>query len=296
MNIILCTSKAFIRDAETIAHDLERMGHSVHVPARMEVWGDHAKEKAQESLHEFTHEFQYMHEHFERIKQSDGLIVLNFQKYGIPGYVGGGMLMDMGFAHAMRKPIFLLYPIPRLPYQDEIEITDPVILHGSIAPLKKFLIRKQVRVKTSAVKGAGGTIGRAKRVVTYDAQGKENGFLMELLKEGRFTKTYLTAVKPGSFKGYHLHRVRETNYVAVRGVMKIVLYVKKGSSWAREEHRLDSREGSTLRIPVNVATGFMSATDEEAWLVNFPNPPYDPELKNEQVEYTEEELKKGIVK
>jgi hypothetical protein len=47
---------------------------------------------------------------------------------------------------------------------------------------------------------------------------------------------------------------------------------------------------------VNVATGLQNIGDEEAWLINYPDPPYDPDIKGEQVEDTEEELKQGIVK
>ncbi|MBI3335190.1 MAG: hypothetical protein HY001_01700, partial [Candidatus Portnoybacteria bacterium] len=45
-----------------------------------------------------------------------------------------------------------------------------------------------------------------------------------------------------------------------------------------------------------IATGLQNIGDEEAWLINWPDPPYDPNLIDEQVEYTEEELEKGIVK
>ena len=33
--------------------------------------------------------------------------------------------------------------------------------------------------------------------------------------------------------------------------------------------------------------------DEDGWLVNYPDPPYDPSLKDEQVEYTQEELERA---
>jgi dTDP-4-dehydrorhamnose 3,5-epimerase-like enzyme len=132
----------------------------------------------------------------------------------------------------------------------------------------------------------------AKRVITYDHAGDENGWLIELYKEGRLTTAYLTAAKPGAFKGYHLHRVRAARYVCVRGRMKIILY----QDGARQEHLLDAREPRRLYIPPNVATGLQNIGDEEAWLVNYPDPPYDPELKDEQVEYSEAELEAGVVK
>jgi hypothetical protein len=45
-----------------------------------------------------------------------------------------------------------------------------------------------------------------------------------------------------------------------------------------------------------VATGLENIGTEEAWLINYPDPPYDPSLKDEQVEYTKEELESGLIK
>ena len=132
----------------------------------------------------------------------------------------------------------------------------------------------------------------AKKVITYAHDGSENGWLIELSKDGRKTTAYLTAASPGSFKGYHLHRVRAARYVCVRGRMKIIVYV----DGKRQEHVLDAAAPQRLFIPPNVATGLQNIGDEEAWLVNYPEPAYDPELKDEQVEYSEEELEAGVVK
>ena len=132
----------------------------------------------------------------------------------------------------------------------------------------------------------------AKKVTTYDHAGKENGWLIELYKDGDKTTAYLTAAAPGAFKGYHLHRVRAARYVCVRGRMKIILYV----NGKRQEHLLDAAAPQRLFIPPNVATGLQNIGDEEAWLVNYPDPPYDPSLKDEQVEYSEAELESGVVK
>lgn len=132
----------------------------------------------------------------------------------------------------------------------------------------------------------------AKKVTTYDHAGAENGFLIELFKDGTKTVAYLTAAAPGAFKGYHLHRVRAARYVCVRGRMKIILY----AGGKREEHILDAAEPRRLFIPANVATGLENIGDDEAWLINYPDPPYDPDLRDEQVEYTEAELEAGVVR
>jgi dTDP-4-dehydrorhamnose 3,5-epimerase-like enzyme len=141
----------------------------------------------------------------------------------------------------------------------------------------------------------------AKKVTTYDHKGAENGWLMELFKDGDKTVSYLTVASPGAFKGYHLHRVRVARYACVRGRMRIILYVRQpgksgAQAWKREEHILDAAAPSRLFIPIDVATGLENIGDEEGWLINYPDPPYDPSLKDEQVEYTIEELEAGVVK
>ena len=141
----------------------------------------------------------------------------------------------------------------------------------------------------------------AKRVTTYDHAGSENGWLQELYKDGEKTTAYLTAASPGAFKGYHLHRVRAARYVCVRGRMKIILYSQQKTAtgvtkWTREEHLLDAATPTRLFIPKDVATGLQNIGDEEGWLVNYPEPAYDPALKDEQVEYSQQELESGVVK
>lgn len=136
----------------------------------------------------------------------------------------------------------------------------------------------------------------AKKVTTYSADGKENGWLMELYKDGQKTNAYLTAALPGAFKGYHLHRVRAARYVAVKGTMKITTYEHKDGSWVRSETILSAVKPQRMFIPKNVATGLENIGSEEAWLINYPDPAYDPGLKDEQVEYTKAELEQGIVK
>src|ERR1700694_530932 len=130
----------------------------------------------------------------------------------------------------------------------------------------------------------------AKYVVTKDHRGKENGFLIEMFKDADRTVVYLSAASPGAFKGYPPHRVRPRRYVCLKGRMRIILYRRAGGIWEREEHILDASEPTRLFIPKNVATGLENISDEDGWLVNYPDPPYDPAVKDEQIEYTQEEL------
>jgi dTDP-4-dehydrorhamnose 3,5-epimerase-like enzyme len=131
---------------------------------------------------------------------------------------------------------------------------------------------------------------QAKKVITKGADGKPNGYLIELFKSGNTTTTYMSTVDPGKFKGYHLHKVREANYVCVKGKVRIILYTAAG----REEHILSADSPERLHIPTNVPTGLSNDWKTEAWIINDPSPAYDPDLKGEQVEYTEAQCKAGL--
>lgn len=131
-----------------------------------------------------------------------------------------------------------------------------------------------------------------KKVKTFGLDGLENGSLTELYKDSDKTVAYLTTIKSGSFKGYHLHRVRAARYFPLKGKIKIILYQNN----VREEYILDAENPQRLFIPKDIATGLLNIGQEEAWLINYPDTPYDPNLKDEQVEYTQEELEAGIVK
>lgn len=139
----------------------------------------------------------------------------------------------------------------------------------------------------------------AKKVITQDAIKKDNGWLIELFKDketGQKTEVYLSAALPGAFKGFHLHRVRAARYVCLKGKMKIITYERENNAWVRTEHVLDAANPQRLFIPKDTATGLENIGTEDAWLVNYPDPAYDPSLKDEQVEYTKEELESGVVK
>lgn len=131
-----------------------------------------------------------------------------------------------------------------------------------------------------------------KEVTTIDALGKENGFLIELYKDGPKTTLYLTAAYPKAFKGYHLHKVRFSHYVCIKGKMKITVYEDPEQvRWVKKvEHVLSAQNPERLFLPTNVYIGLENVGDGEAWLINFPQPSYDPELIDEQMDLSPEEL------
>lgn len=76
-------------------------------------------------------------EFWDKMQDADAVLVLNFDKNGIKNYVGGNTLMEIGFAHVLKQKIFMLNPIPEMPYcKTEIESVKPIILNGDLKKIR----------------------------------------------------------------------------------------------------------------------------------------------------------------
>jgi len=81
-----------------------------------------------------------MREHFEKIRKSDAILVVNKAKRGIENYIGGNTFAEIMVAFFLNKKIFLLNPIPeheRLnAFREEIEGVNPIVLNGNLDDIK----------------------------------------------------------------------------------------------------------------------------------------------------------------
>lgn len=59
-------------------------------------------------------------EHFAKIEWSDAIVVVNSEKNGVAGYIGGNTLMEMALAFHLKKPIYLTQTAPDVSYREEI--------------------------------------------------------------------------------------------------------------------------------------------------------------------------------
>lgn len=133
-----------------------------------------------------------------------------------------------------------------------------------------------------------------KKVETSGPYGSKNGWLLELYKDEDKTLVYMVTLNAFTFKGYHLHRAITARWVCIKGSVKVTTYEWKDSQWILTETILN--EGDALSIPPNMPTGIENLTDGEGWLINYPDPPYNPDMLDEQVGYTESEIVKGVLK
>jgi hypothetical protein len=76
-------------------------------------------------------------EFWKAMQGADAVLVLNYDKNGVKNYIGGNTLMEIGFAHVLNQKIFLLNPIPEIPYyKTEIEAVKPIVINGDLSLIK----------------------------------------------------------------------------------------------------------------------------------------------------------------
>jgi hypothetical protein len=63
--------------------------------------------------------------------------VLNYEKNGKRGYIGGAVLMEMGIALHLGKKVYILNPVDEsVSYKEKILGMLPVILNGDLSLIK----------------------------------------------------------------------------------------------------------------------------------------------------------------
>ena len=131
MIITLCGSTKFHQEMKLTKEKLESAGHKVLTP-HLE-FGDFHEIKNKKPAFWRKKKAEFMRDHFRKIRESDAILVLNYDKEGVKGYVGGNTLMDIAVAYEHDKKIFLLNSFtPDQPYSDEIQVINPLILNGTL--------------------------------------------------------------------------------------------------------------------------------------------------------------------
>lgn len=141
MKITLCGSIKFAKELVRIYHQLEELGHQPMMHEEMFGIADGtAKELIQgisQNHPEVKRKYGFIKWWHNCIKNSDAILVLNYDKNGMKNYIGGNTLMEIGFAHVNEKKVFLLNPIPEeVSYSDEIKAMVDIVLNGDLKRIK----------------------------------------------------------------------------------------------------------------------------------------------------------------
>jgi len=145
MKITICNSTRFHEKAVETKKELEKLGHEALThPMEVEFRGEKKPviEQYNARQTEWDEEIEnlkssLMKDHFDKIKESDAILVLNLDKDDKKNYVGGNTLLEMGVAFALNKKIFMLNSVPEgLSYVEEIKGMKPTILNGELGGIK----------------------------------------------------------------------------------------------------------------------------------------------------------------
>ncbi len=81
---------------------------------------------------------RFIDKHIEKIKESDAILIVNYSKNGIEGYIGAHTFLEMAFTYILQKKIYILNNVPNQSNTVEIEGLKPIILRGNLNFLKDY--------------------------------------------------------------------------------------------------------------------------------------------------------------
>ena len=137
--IALCSSASFYKELLETEKVLQNMGFEIIVP----IAARHMKQRGDFSVENYKTWFKnpedykiksaLVHEHFGEISKSDKVLVLNYEKNGLKGYIGGNVLMEMAVAFFLEKPIYILNDVSeKSNLYEEIMAMRPIFLNGKL--------------------------------------------------------------------------------------------------------------------------------------------------------------------
>lgn len=141
----------------------------------------------------------------------------------------------------------------------------------------------------------GVEVKELKKIMTYDSQKIENGWLIDILratddikKDGdNFSQIYVTVAYPGMVKGFHWHKKKTDMFCVIAGTVKMVLADDRENSPTRgiinEFVMGEKGDYIVVRVPPFVKHAFKNIGKDDAYILNYMNPAYD---KDDPDDYT----------
>ena len=138
MTITICGSMQFHKEMAEVRDQLKVRGFTVFVPGELtDLTHNESYMESDEERISAKIEFDFIREHFRRIEQSDAILILNYKKKRIPGYIGGNTFLEMGYAFGLKKKIYLLNPVPDMDYRTEMFAIQPTVINGDLGKIQK---------------------------------------------------------------------------------------------------------------------------------------------------------------
>lgn len=123
----------FHDEMKQVKRDLQTLGFEVLTPSELDnLEYNESYMKNDEDRINAKIEFDFIREHFKKVELADAILILNYEKKNIPGYIGGNTFLEMGYAYGLGKKVYLLNPIPQMDYYTEMVAIQPTVLNGDL--------------------------------------------------------------------------------------------------------------------------------------------------------------------
>lgn len=131
MKIGVVGSMQYTEKMMGICDELKKLGHDACMSKFAAAFVGKTDEEKERIKLEQKYNHDAIREDCKWVKDMDVLLVANYDKHGIAHYIGGNAFIEMAYAHILGKELYLVKPIPDMPYYGtEIIAMKPVVIDG----------------------------------------------------------------------------------------------------------------------------------------------------------------------
>jgi len=141
--ITICASAAHFKKVVEIGKELKKLGYAVKVPLTASKMQRNNNYDVSFYKTWFKNEKDYkkkthlLKDHFKKVLEADAVLVINLEKNGIEGYIGGNTLMEMALAFHFKKPIYVYNDISQnLSIKEEIYALQSKFINKDLKRIK----------------------------------------------------------------------------------------------------------------------------------------------------------------
>ena len=136
MKIGVAGSMQFTERMMELCDQLEAMGHKSFMSKFGPLFVGKTDEEKEQIKLEQKYKNDAIREFWVLMKNADALLVANYDKGRVENYIGGNAFLEMGFALVLNQKIYLLNPIPYMPYYEtEIIAMRPLVIDGDLSKI-----------------------------------------------------------------------------------------------------------------------------------------------------------------